>query len=98
MGYVEKPENIVNMLRQQESTARDQVMLRVRFAEVGRSAMQELGANFFGGPTGADGWMGRSSTQQSAAPVYDPDKGWVIPDFLNLFAFQSKTSRMTIPA
>ena len=27
-GYVDKPENIVNMLRQQESTATDQVMLK----------------------------------------------------------------------
>src|SRR5687768_13322696 len=59
-GYVDKPENIVSMMRQQESTATDQVMLSVRFAEVNRTAMQELGVNFFGGPTGADGWMGRS--------------------------------------
>jgi pilus assembly protein CpaC len=90
-GYVDKPENVVNMLRQQESTATDQVMLSVRFAEVNRTAMQELGVNFFGGPTGADGWMGRSSTQQSPAPVYDSDKKtWIIPDFLNLFAFNAK--------
>ena len=47
--------------------------------------------NFFGGPTGADGWMGRSSTQQSPAPVYDDEKkAWIIPDFLNLFAFNAK--------
>jgi pilus assembly protein CpaC len=90
-GYVDKPENIVNMLRQQESTATDQVMLSVRFAEVNRSAMQELGVNFFGGPTGADGWMGRTTTQQQPAPVYDGEKKlWVIPDFLNLFAFNTK--------
>ena len=73
-GYVDKPENIVSMLRQQESTATDQVMLSVRFAEVNRSAMQELGVNFFGGPTGADGWQGRSTTQQYPAPVYDDEK------------------------
>ena len=90
-GYVDKPENIVSMLRQQESTATDQVMLSVRFAEVNRSAMQELGVNFFGGPTGADGWMGRSSTQQQPAPVYDNEKkAWIVPDFLNLFAFNAK--------
>jgi pilus assembly protein CpaC len=89
-GYVEKPENIVNMMRQQESTATDQVMLSVRFAEVNRSAMQELGVNFFGGPTGANGWQGRSSTQQTPAPVYDNEKKtWLIPDFLNLFAWNS---------
>jgi pilus assembly protein CpaC len=90
-GYVDKPENIVSMLRQQESTATDQVMLSVRFAEVNRTAMQELGVNFFGGPTGADGWQGRSATGQSPAPVYDGEKKlWVIPDFLNLFAFNAK--------
>ena len=90
-GYVDKPENIVSMLRQQESTATDQVMLSVRFAEVNRSAMQELGVNFFGGPTGAQGWQGRSTTQQQPAPVYDGEKQlWVVPDFLNLFAFNAK--------
>src|SRR5688572_15470775 len=99
-GYVDKPENIVNMMRQQESTATDQVMLSVRFAEVNRTAMQELGVNFFGGPTGADGWMGRSSTGQSPAPVFDAEKkSWVIPDFLNLFAFNaSEQLGMTVKA
>ena len=43
-GYVEKKENVVNLLKQQEGVASNQVMLRVRFAEVSRSAMQELGA------------------------------------------------------
>ena len=42
-GYVEKKEDVVNLLRQQEGIASNQVMLRVRFAEVSRSAMQELG-------------------------------------------------------
>ena len=89
-GYVDKPENIVSMMRQQESTATDQVMLSVRFAEVNRSVLQELGVNFFGGPTGANGWQGRTSTQQSPAPVYDNEKKtWLIPDFLNLFAWNS---------
>ena len=99
-GYVDKPENIVSMLRQQESTATDQVMLSVRFAEVNRSAMQELGVNFFGGPTGADGWQGRTTTQQFSAPTYDPEKKvWLTPDFLNLMAFQVKDQLgMTVKA
>ncbi len=42
-GYVEKKENVVNLLKQQEGVASNQVMLRVRFAEVSRSALQELG-------------------------------------------------------
>ena len=46
-GYVEKKENVVNLLKQQEGVASNQVMLRVRFAEVSRSALQELGASFF---------------------------------------------------
>jgi pilus assembly protein CpaC len=90
VGYVEKPENIVNLMRQQESLAPNQVMLKVRFAEINRTAMQELGVNFFGGPTGADGWMGRSTTGQFAAPTYDVDKKAWVGDFLNLFAFQSE--------
>jgi pilus assembly protein CpaC len=100
VGYVDKPENIVNMLRQTENPVTNQVMLQVRFAEVSRSAMQELGANFFGGPTGADGFQGRTSTQQFAAPTYDTDKkSWITPDFLNLMAFQMKdTLGVTIRA
>ena len=43
-GYVEKKENVVNLLKQQEGVASNQVMLRVRFAEVSRNALQELGA------------------------------------------------------
>ena len=42
-------------------------MLKVRFAEVSRSALTELGASF-----GANGfkndWFGRTTTQQFAAP------------------------------
>ena len=57
-GYVESEENIVNLLRQQEGVASDQVMLRVRFAEVSRTAMQELGASFFTDIAGAGDWIG----------------------------------------
>ena len=64
-GYVDKPENIVNLLRQTENPVTNQVMLQVRFAEVSRSAMQELGANFFGGPTGADGFRGAPAHSNS---------------------------------
>ncbi len=89
-GYVEKPENIVNLLRQQENVGPDQVMLKVRFAEVSRSAMQELGASFFTGPNGKGDWIGRSTTQQYEAPVFDNEKGLVFSDFLNLFAFNTE--------
>jgi pilus assembly protein CpaC len=91
VGYVDKPENVVNMMRQTENPVTNQVMLKVRFAEVSRSAMQELGVNFFGGPTGDKGWMGRTTTQQFAAPVYDVDKkAWITPNFLNVFGFMTE--------
>ena len=90
-GYVEKKEDVVNLLRQQEGIASNQVMLRVRFAEVSRSAMQELGVNFFA--TGVDNgrWVGRTTTGQSAAPSFDEGK-LVFSDFLNLFLFDAKNN------
>src|SRR5262249_26446919 len=69
-GYVEKKENVVNLLKQQEGVASNQVLLRVRFAEVSRSALQELGANLFTGPTGYKDWIARTTTQQFAAPDF----------------------------
>jgi pilus assembly protein CpaC len=91
VGYVDKPENIVNMMRQTENPITNQVMLKVRFAEVNRSAMQELGVNFFGGPTGDKGWMGRSTTGQYPAPSFDADKqAWITSDFLNVFGWMSE--------
>jgi len=91
-GYVEKKENIVNLLKQQEGVASNQVLLRVRFAEVSRSALQELGASFIANGFKND-WFARSTTQQFAAPVFDTsdDKGILtFSDFLNLFLFNSK--------
>jgi len=70
-GYVEKAENVVNLLRQQEGVASNQILLRVRFAEVSRSAMQELGASFFTSPLGVKNTLGRLTTQQFAAPGFD---------------------------
>jgi pilus assembly protein CpaC len=90
-GYVDKKENVVNLLKQQEGVASNQVMLRVRFAEVGRSAMQELGASLIMNQFKND-WYGRTTTQQFAAPDFDSDKpgGLLFSDFLNLFVFNSK--------
>jgi pilus assembly protein CpaC len=90
LGYVEKAENVVNLLRQQESNVTNQVLLRVRFAEVSRSAMQELGSAYFTGPNGKGDWIARGTTQQYAAPVFDQDKGLVFSDFLNLFFFNTE--------
>jgi pilus assembly protein CpaC len=71
-GYVEKKENVVNLLKQQEGVASNQVMLRVRFAEVSRSALQELGASLFTGPGGFHDYVARSTTQQFPSVNYDP--------------------------
>lgn len=70
-GYVEKKENVVNLLRQQEGVASNQVMLKVRFAEVSRSALTELGASFFTGPGGFHDYISRVTTQQFPANNYD---------------------------
>jgi pilus assembly protein CpaC len=70
-GYVEKKENVVNLLKQVEGVASNQVMLRVRFAEVSRSAMMELGASFFTGAGGFHDYVARSTTQQFSAPSLD---------------------------
>jgi pilus assembly protein CpaC len=90
-GYVEKKENVVNLLKQQEGVASNQVMLRVRFAEVSRSALQELGASFIANGVNSQ-WFGRTTTQQFAAPNFDDSKpgGLTFSDFLNVFLFNSK--------
>src|SRR4051794_25696025 len=63
-GFVEKKDNVVNLLKQQEGVASNQIMLRVRFAEVSRSAMQELGASFILNQFKSDMWDARATTQQ----------------------------------
>jgi pilus assembly protein CpaC len=88
-GYVEKAENVVNLLKQQEGVASNQVMLRVRFAEVSRSAVQELGASFFANNFKKD-WLGRIAPPGVPSPEFDAEKGLVFSDFLNLFVFNSK--------
>jgi pilus assembly protein CpaC len=92
-GYVDGKEHVVNLLRQQEGVATTQVMLRVRFAEVSRSALQELGASVF-----ADHYrqrVARISTEQFPAPAFDQGgadlgKTLVFSDYLNLFLFDAR--------
>ena len=89
VGHVENAENVVNLLRQQEGVAAEQIMLRVRFAEVSRTALQELGASFFTNILGHNDFVGRLTTQQFAAPDFDADEGLVFSDFLNVLAFNT---------
>jgi pilus assembly protein CpaC len=102
-GYVEKKDDVVNLLQQREGMASNQVMLRVRFAEVSRSALQELGTSFFTGPTGYKDYIARTTTEQFPAPnfqdfsrtevdgkVTNLDGKFTFSDFLNLFVFNTK--------
>lgn len=93
---------VLNMLQLPGGSGSQQVMLQVRVAEVTRGAVRELGVSMFTGATGYKDWMGRSTTQQFAAPGYDNLKrtesnGAVslegettFSDFLNLFVFNTK--------
>jgi pilus assembly protein CpaC len=98
-GYVEKADEVVNMLRIQESTASNQVLLRVRFAEVSRSAITDLGASLFTGANGYKDVLARSTTS-TIAPVFDnadPSREkLVFSDFLNLFLFDAKHQLGTV--
>ena len=94
-GYVEKKENVVNLLKQQEGVASNQVMLRVRFLEVSRNALQEVGASLFS--DGNNNMFGRTTTQQFQAPHFDKNQPsaalgetLVFSDYLNLFLFDAK--------
>jgi pilus assembly protein CpaC len=69
-GYVEKKEDVVTLLQAQAGPPAQQVMLRVRFAEVSRSAISELGASFFTSPTGIENTLGRIATPHAPGPTY----------------------------
>jgi pilus assembly protein CpaC len=69
-GFVEKKEDVVNLL--QVAAARtNQVLLRVRFAEVSRTALTELGLSLFTSPTGINNTLGRVTTQQFGSAGFD---------------------------
>ena len=70
-GFVEKPDEIVSLLQVLPGNRSNQVLLRVRFAEVSRSALTELGMSIFTGPTGINNTLGRVTTQQFSAPGFD---------------------------
>jgi len=93
-GYVDKRDEVVTLLQVQEGVRSNQVLLRVRFAEVNRSAMTELGASFFTGSGGYKDYIGRTTTQQFPAPAFDNsdplNPKLIFSDFLNFFLFNSK--------
>ena len=81
---------VINMLQVPGGSESQQVMLQVRFAEVNRRALTEVGLSLFLHSTR---WEGRSTTQQFAAPSFDDEKvngPIVFSDFLNLMFFDRK--------
>src|SRR4029077_3891158 len=74
-GYVDKKDEVVTLLKLQEGAPTNQVLLRVRFAEVSRTAMTELGVGFFTSPTGINNNIGRVTTNQVPTPTFT-DQQW----------------------
>jgi pilus assembly protein CpaC len=81
-GFVEKRDDVVPLLQVPPAapTRSNQVLLRVRFAEVSRSALTELGLSIFTSPTGINNTLGRVTTQQFSAPGYE-DLEWTKSGF-----------------
>jgi pilus assembly protein CpaC len=74
-GYVSSRDEVVSLMQLAPGAPSNQVMLRVRFAEVSRSALTEMGVSFFTSPTGINNNIGRITTQQFSAPEYS-DLNW----------------------
>ena len=80
---------IINLLQLPGGSESQQVMLQVRFAEVNRNAVRELGVNFFVSPPGYKNWIYRGTTGQFSAPNFEGDST-TFSDLLNLFVFNTK--------
>ena len=80
---------VINMMQVPGGSESQQVMLQVRFAEVNRRALTELGVSLI---STRDTATGRTTTQQFAAPDFDDSEpgGLVFADFLNLFFFNRR--------
>jgi pilus assembly protein CpaC len=74
-SFVEKKDEVVSVLQLQPPAPVSQVLLRVRFAEVSRSALTEFGLGLFTSPTGINNTLGRITTQQFSAPTFS-DLEW----------------------
>jgi len=76
---------LINMLQVPGGSESQQVLLQVRFAEVNRRVLTEVGTSLF---IARGNWTGRATTQQFPAPNFEEDR-IVFSDFLNLFVFNS---------
>jgi pilus assembly protein CpaC len=77
---------VINMLQLPGGNESQQVMLQVRFAEVNRQALKEVGLNLVANRVD---WAGRITTGQFPAPVID-DNVTTFSDFLNIFFFSKR--------
>jgi pilus assembly protein CpaC len=95
--------NVINMLQVPGGSESQQVLLQVRFAEVNRRALRELGVSLFTSGNGLWDTWGRLTTQQFPAPAFTgmestkvngdvtEQKGeLVFSDFLNIFFLNAK--------
>jgi pilus assembly protein CpaC len=80
---------VINMLQLPGGLGSQQVMLQVRFAEVNRRAIQELGVNLFMGPNGENDYVARATTSQFSAPSF-AGTTTTFADLLNLFVMNTK--------
>lgn len=84
-----KDARVVNLLEVAVPETDPQVLLKVRFAEVDRSAIQELGANFLS--TGAGNTIGSVTAGQFTPPRFtgNVESGaFTLSDALNVFLFR----------
>jgi pilus assembly protein CpaC len=89
---------VVNNLQAAPQGVEKQILLRVKFAEIGRTASQSFGVNLLS--TGALNTVGRTTTGQFAAPsptslsgaipgrIEGTQSNFTISDALNVFAFR----------
>src|SRR5437762_949749 len=70
-SFVDSKEELVSLLQVGETGRSNQVLLRVRFAEVSRSALTELGVGLFTSPTGVKNTLGRITTEQFPSVGFD---------------------------
>jgi pilus assembly protein CpaC len=73
-GFTDKREEVVSLL-QLASPPTNQVLLHVRFAEVSRTALTEVGASLFTSATGIHNTVGRVATQQFPSANFS-DLSW----------------------
>ncbi len=83
-------ENVVNLLQVDIPDVETQILLKVKFANVDRSVLSELGVNLFS--TGALNTQGSVTTQQFGPPQVNSSGGsgvrFTFQDALNIFMFR----------